>query len=637
MGDLVIMSLNDLKHANGGTDPISISVFAWAENVSFDVPTGLAAPEMADEHDQDIISRPASAVARFASSLTNVPFISPFARATEIGASAVASISKIFGYPSPTNLEYMMMVPSPKTSLATVDNKYVTNKLSVDSKQEVTIDPRTTGINPADELPIASIAGRESYLTSFDWIVSMPQDVSIFQVRVDPFLYRTLGSEYHFPACAAAALPFEYWRGTMRFRFQVVSSNYHKGRLRLVYDPFQFNGTPQFNTQYTTIHDISAEKDFTIDIGWAQNEPFRQRADLTYPSFQGGGFLVGNPSGSNGVLGVYVMNQLTTPGTVPADIKINVFVSMLDDFEVAVPNPDITKWSFREPEMYIGEPEMDSGDADCCVEAITDPPTIDKIADTIIDTPDTTKLFFGEVIGSFRQMLKRTVLHEIRRVNELPETTLFRMTRGAFPEYGGFITDGLLQGSMAYEYTDGRKAIICNTTYLNYVARMFAGWRGSIRWTVDTSMLNVSGGTEHYNSVTSQLSRTTSGIRTQQSVSLTDAITENSMIALFNSIYQDSTNGMFLGNTSVNPIQSIEVPFYSNNRFVVTWKDEGLYEFGMPVAPSWCLSTVVPGTEGVNESFLTTYCSAGEDFNLFFFNGMPPIYRQSGFPFDSGV
>jgi hypothetical protein len=377
----------------------------------------------------------------------------------------------------------MMMVPTPKTSLATVDNKYVTNKLSVDSKQEVTIDPRTTGIDPTDELPIASIAGRESYLTSFDWAVSELQDSTLFKIRVDPFLFRTLGFEYHFPACAAAVLPFQYWRGTMRFRFQVVSSNYHKGRLRLAYDPYDLSGIPEFNTQYTTIHDISAEKDFTIDIGWAQQAAYAERADTGNPSF--GEFLAPNSTGSNGMLGVYVMNQLTTPGATVADIQVNVFVSMLDDFEVAMPNPDMTAWRFREPEMFIGEPEMDSGAADCCDDAITDPPTIDQMADTIIDTPDTTKLFFGEVIGSFRQMLKRTVMHEIVRVEEPVGTSLFTMTRGAFPEYGGYITTLVTPNSMAYEYNDGTAIIPCNTTYLNYVTRMFAGWRGSVRWTVD--------------------------------------------------------------------------------------------------------------------------------------------------------
>jgi hypothetical protein len=101
---------------------------------------------MADEHEQAVISRPASTVARYARALTNIPWIGPFARATEIGAGAVSAIAKIFGYSAPVELNYNMMVPAPRPSLAVVDTKYPANKLSVDSKQEVTIDPTTTGI-----------------------------------------------------------------------------------------------------------------------------------------------------------------------------------------------------------------------------------------------------------------------------------------------------------------------------------------------------------------------------------------------------------------------------------------------------------------------------------------------------------
>jgi hypothetical protein len=39
MGQCYLRSLNDLKHANGATDVVTISVFAWAEDVSMSVLT----------------------------------------------------------------------------------------------------------------------------------------------------------------------------------------------------------------------------------------------------------------------------------------------------------------------------------------------------------------------------------------------------------------------------------------------------------------------------------------------------------------------------------------------------------------------------------------------------------------------
>lgn len=653
MGECVLMSINDLQHANGGVDPLTISVLAWAENVSYAIPTASRptapvrnVPEMADEHEQAVVSRPASTVARYAGALTNIPWIGPFAKATEIGASAVAAIAKIFGYSSPANLDYSIMVPTPRSSLAVVDTKYPTNKLSVDSKQEITIDPATTGINSVDELPIASIASRESYLTSFDWTINDAPDSPLFQIRVDPGHRRVLGREYHFPACAAATIPFDYWRGTMRFRFQIVTSAYHKGRIRIVYDPNGGNANPEFNTHYTTVHDISNEKDFTVDVGWAQNEPFRKPLDHSVTGYNDGSSPFSSYSDrANGVLSVYVLNALTVPGTVVADVQVNVFISMLDDFEVAMPNADICSWRFRDPvpptPRLRNVPEMAQeamdNDMDCCENPVNDPPTIDTMADALIETPDTTKLFFGEVIGSFRQLLKRTMLSEVKRIPDDTESTYYSLERRAFPEYGGLYTGGTLSNGMPLVYSNGQLVVPCATTYINFVGRMFLAWRGSIRWTFDTATLNVQGGTDRFNSVTVTLSRKNSTFRTHSSGPLVSPTEPEINIGpnLTDLGDAETSFGAHLLNTNVNPIQSIEVPFYSNKRFYLTQNETAFDDF--VEEPSYRVSTILPGSSNDSDvSVLKMYCSAGEDFNLFFFNGLPPVYYSTNLPNDPG-
>jgi len=644
MGECVLMSINDLKHANGGTDPITITVLAWAENVSYAIPTAnrpemlINTPEM-DEHNKDVISRPASAIARYAGSLSNIPGIGRFARATEIGASAVASVAKIFGYSSPTQLDYEMVVPTPRTSLAVVDTKYPTNKLTVDSKQEVTIDPVTTGIRADDELPIASIAGRESYLTSFNWTVNSNPDDMLFQIRVDPFMYRKNADEYHLTACAAACVPFKYWRGTMRYRFQIVSSNYHRGRLRIVYDPLAGKISPGFNTHYTTIHDIASDKDFTIDVGWAQAEPYRENIRFGTTPFSTSLSVPMDASlkAGNGVLAVYVLNQLTIPGTEVADIQVNVFVSALDDFEVGMPSDEVHRWSFRPPAAtFLNVPEMavedENGETD---NPITDPMKIDQYADTLIESPDTTRLFFGEVIASFRQLLKRAVLHEAIVLKEIENTSIVIIDRSAFPEYGGRYYSTSAPNGIVVTYTNGRKYIPCATTLLNYVGRMFLGWRGSVRWIVDTSNLNVSGGTDTYNSLSATISRSDGCLRISNVLPLpyTNANPNNIMADYVNAVDSESSLGCFVGNTNVNPLMSIEVPFYSNRRFISTQYEESFSD--MTSTPAWRMSCVIPGTiPGSDRSVLRTYCSAGEDLNFFFFNGMPPLYYVANIPTD---
>jgi hypothetical protein len=652
MGECVLMEINSLQHANGGTDPLTIRVLAWAENVSYAIPTAATpanVPEMGggDEHEQAVISRPASTVARIARSLTNIPMIGPFARATEIGATAIAAVAKIFGYSSPVELDYGIMVPNPRPSLAVVDAKYPTNKLAVDSKQEVTIDPSTTGISATDELPIASIAGRESYLTSFDWDTEYDPDRCLYQQYVDPFATRANGAERHFTACAAAVLPFDYWRGTMRFRFQIVASNFHKGRIRIVYDPYGGVIDPEYNTHYTTIHDISMEKDFTVDIGWAQHVPYRRPIGPTTP------FSVSDTvplpplrNSGNGVLSVHVLNKLTTPGTVVSNIQVNVFVSMLDDFEVAMPNSDLGRYRFRNPNpparqtRSITEPEMgeDSmGDMDCCEAPITDPPTIDTMADALIETPDTTKLFFGEVVASFRQLMKRTCLSEVVLVGEQTTSTIFSLTRRAFPEYGGNYDGGAFGSSLALTYTNGSQVVPYATTYLNYLGRMFIGWRGSVRWTFDTSTLNVSGGGDLFNSLTLNYSRTDSTARTTNSLPLppTGLPVINIGPDLVDTGGPETLKGCYLGNSRVNPVQSVEVPFYSAQRFLTTLEEPAFDT--IVTGPAFNLSVVLPSSANAADiSVLRMFTSAGEDLNFFFFNGLPPMYFQPTLPSDPG-
>jgi len=560
----------------------------------------------------------------------------------------LAAVAKIFGYSMPMNLNYDIMVPNPRASLAVVDTKYPGNKLSVDSKQELTLDPRTTGIQGDDELPIASIAGRESYLTTFDWDQNTAVDTLLFSCRVDPFVYATnltastSSTEIHLPACAYAVLPFKYWRGTMRFRFQIVSSAYHKGRLRVVYDPEQAIASPGYNTQYTTIHDISSEKDFTVDVGWGQTTSYREKLDRADAAFSTTPLALPSTAATNGNIAIYVVNQLTTPGIVAADLQVNVFVSMLDDFEVAQPTRDVTNYTRRlpefTPEMGFAFPEMGmEDDMDCCDNPVADPPVIDTHAHIKIQDDDVTKLFFGEAIASFRQMMKRTCLAEFVRVPENTVATRFAFNRAAFPEQSGLYAGGLATNSMVLQLSDGSQIVPTANNYLTYLALAFADYRGSTRWVIDTSSLNVQGNGDRFNSLTILLNRAESIFRQFFTSVLVPATAPNNnlIITSINAEKNQNMLGQYLGNTNVNPIQAIEVPFYSPRRFVPTMF-EYAYDQQYPY-PGFNFSAVLPGTDSTDEvSFVRLYCSAGEDLNFFFYQGPPVVFYEPSFNLDPG-
>lgn len=680
MGEVVLASFNNLRHANAGTEPINISVMAWAENVKFAIPTrsvpipsAMSIPESgkapsgngkgSDEHERNVISRPATNVARVAGALSNVPVIGPYAKATEIGANAVAQTAKMFGLSAPNNLDYAIYEPHAKHSIAVTDTKQSANKVTIDSKQELTIDPRTTGIREDDELPIASMAGRESYLTQFTWTLQDQSGLHLWNSRVDPGLKFRNGDEWHFPACAVAALPFQYWRGTMRFRFQVVASEYHKGRLRIVYDPRIGGISSEYNTHYSTVHDIAESKDFTVDVGWGQHEPYKESLGWYSSPEYGIVPLTTNISQGNGVISVYVLNKLSVPSQTNSQVQVNVFVSALDDFEVAAPDEKMSHLKFRpnvDPPSPLttrsndgyskfmeglslrgGVPESgtvpEAEDCDDQDAPVVDPPPIDTMADSQLDQPLTTKVFMGETIGSYRTLLRRGYKSEVFGLPEVESTASLNLSRSSFPVNGGFVVGQTpAPGSILKTYQDGRFYVQTCTTLLNYLGRAFLGWRGSTRWTVDTSALNLSSirssgsGTDFWNSITFMLSRKNKFTNT---LTIGATLDTNLMSApvLINEIERGTDLcGLHIGNTAVNPIQTVEVPYMLTDRFTYTFREDN-FEITNTGA-GWNLTALFPASQSAADNgFIKLFVSAGEDFNFFFFNGMPPVYFEQAY------
>lgn len=353
MGSVIIHGMQDLKHANGSTDAITVSVFVWAEEVSLSVPTanepGALTPQMGqkDEYKKDgPISKPANFVAKVAGALEAVPPIAPFAKATQMAANAVAGVASIFGYSRPTILQDVE--PYRPTYLGNMANTNVGDssvKLTLDGKQELTVDPRTMGLGGMDEMTIKSIACRESYLTAFPWPKSAVAETLLWNSEVSPVLWNELPGppdEIHMPACCFAAVPFKYWRGSMKFRFQVIASAFHKGRLKITYDP-SYPLTNEYNTNYTHIIDLAKERDFTLEIGWGHERSMvghRNPGEDTIPWSLTP--LGADPlNNGNGILSIYVVNDLTTPNsTTNNDASVNVYVSAGDNFEVFDPDSE---------------------------------------------------------------------------------------------------------------------------------------------------------------------------------------------------------------------------------------------------------------------------------------------------------
>jgi hypothetical protein len=623
MGGIGMRELTPLKHANGANDIVSVSVFAWAEDVSLSVLTSRDAaitPQSGEEIDQanatGVVSGPATAVARIAAHMVKVPYIGPFAMATSMAANTTAAIAQLFGYSRPPVTRAPVPYrPTTVSSLALTNVPDVSQKLTVDHKQELTIDPRISGVGGLDPLNIREIAKRESWLTRFSWPVSTSTEALLWNGRVTPVTWNESGNPlapaYHLPACAFAALPFKYWTGTMKFRFQIVASAYHKGRLKIVYDP-DFIASNEYNVNYLRIVDIAEEKDFTVEVGIGQeitllshhlpgpDSMTQVHSTTAYASKEAG----------NGVLAVYVVNELTVPNSVVNnDIEINVFVSMGDDFEVFVPRDKFQAYTFFEPQ---------SGEENAPEQDIVDP-----LGPGSTYMPNTSKVWTGESITSFRTMLKRysvwTTLADPGTRNVLTG----RFNR--FPYYRGAYTNAADRAFDDSEYS------YCNTLLLHWVRLAYMGSRGSIRYKIIPRGIR---GLEVNQMSVSLATNDGPAYQHQRTTIVAESLVSSRKKIMYNDIGGVlpanqtllGTLGASVTTGGVNPTLEFEVPYYHSSRFEPGRVEN--YVASKFMSTPWNYRIESGSAAVTGSAVYDIYVAAGEDFQCYWFVGLPKFYYE---------
>lgn len=648
MGHLYIRSLNALKHANGGTTPVNVSVFAWATDVSLSVPTSVnmsaLSPQSGEEVDiankMGIVSGPATSIAKIADTISSIPPIAPFAKATSQVATGVAGIARTLGYSRPTETRNPLATrPHPVSSLASCTVPDTAQKMTVDDKQELTIDPRISGLGGEDPLSIAGIASRESYLTSFEWYPGTAAETHLWNVRVQPALFNKTGNAFHFTSLAVASLPFKYWTGTLKFRFQIVCSNFHKGRIKVVYDP-NFVESNEYNINYMEIIDISEKQDFTISIAPAQPvnimkrmEPQVNAVNTVFSTTE-----FSSAAAGNGTLGVYVVNDLTTPSLTSDPISINVYVSAGKDFEVFVPDNEFQSFVFK-PQSGL---EPQSG-TEVVVDAITeeedDAPEQDVSTDIALVSnihDQNSLVFIGERILSFRTLLKRYNLHRTERLsNGDGQNQMTILARPAFPGLRGHVFGAVDQQTTSDVYN------YMNTLLLHWVTYAFSGFRGSIR----TKML-IPGATATANGVTNYRPKLSVWIERQPPGSIAHTwFKQFTTMSKYN--YDDGAaasgvydytayrsakrmtghNGIIYADENINSNIEFETPFYNQKRYIPGKRED------------WTTSVLdfegyklIAESYSSNERLINIYNAIGEDFQVFWYSGLPKMYFEASPP-----
>lgn len=621
MGVVNIRELTGLKHANAAVQPLTISVFVWATDVQYAVPTSVPSSSLVaqagDEYGSGPVENIATAVGGAAAHLAKLPVVGPYARATTVAASAAARLARAAGWSRPAIIaDDAGMRPRFISSLAPSDAGDNVTKLTVDSKQEVSVDTSVIGIDLPDELSIAGIGARESFLTTFAWGTTAVSGDHLYNMRVAPNLCSIQSGTVYLPAMAFATLPFAFWRGKLRFRFQIVASAYHRGRLRVVYDP-SYIKTLESNVQYTRIVDIAEERDIIIEVDWAQTAHYLPvGSPANGNSWSSSTAFASASANTNGVLGIYVMNDLATPNsTVNNDISINVYVSAVD-LEVAAPravgNGTTGYNNLYNNTVQAGE-EMDNPDSGN--EPGCGPPTSDITFGNAPNDSHDADVYFGEVVTSMRQLLRRYNYDFTTLVVSSSATnpSIYVATLPDTPVPTGY-------NSVSYHTTTaGGKWNYVMPSLARLLPQCFVASRGSQRVKY---MINGPSS----NALTMTVTRAaTAGAPVLPVAAVVLPITSGSnyMRAILAN-RPTSGPGAVVTPPSRQPVIETELPYYKNVRF-----DEArIANVGAALATSPFITyhnLEVTTPPGVATYYVDRYTAVGEDYSLAWWQGCPPL------------
>jgi hypothetical protein len=625
LGRLSFRGYTALASANGAaSNGVQIQVYAWMENPCLFGPTTSLSMQSGDEYGNGPISAPAAAAAHWAMYLSKVPIIGRFAKATGIGASAVSQMAKLFGWTNVPVIEDVKPLKNvPFHDLASAHISEPTSKFFLDPKGELCVDPAVVGLSSEDELSIAHLVQRESFLTTGTWAAGAAAGSIIFSAAPNPYLgdRGTISSAgtytCAFTPMAWIAAAFGHWRGDIIFRFKVICSKFHSGRLRIHWDPLgDLSSTADVtHVTYTTILDIQESDEVEFRVPYMQALPWTpvQANVSSLNSWTTSGVISVNGV-SNGTLTVRVLNNLTAP-TDAATCSVLVFVRGAENLEFA--NPRDIPSNAQLLSMQSGEEPFNP------------------------KTPLNERYLinWGEPVPTVRLLLRRSNLVDRitvpkAAITATDEAGILRVTQSRLPPPPGYDlgaytkAKGVETPATTYGYN------FTNQSCLSWFAGAFVAMRGSVRW--HYNVVNPDGSLPHNITITRRVGSTlTTGsqylecayISGASNTATTQSLLKGKMWGAYDKF--SGASGVAMTNPNTQTGVSVEYPMMTNY----------LFQYANPAY--WLLGTSSDGSNldtynldmdihpaagtGYGRLQIHRYASAGTDFTLHFFLNTPTV------------
>jgi len=646
MGAITPIVYAPLLSSNGASGAsTTIQVYAWAEDVKLMGPTIKLAVQSADEYSAGPVEKLASAMASASGYLENVPIIGRYMRASSIIATAVGSVAHLFGFtnvPNIANVHAFKNQPFPH--FASTEISTPVEKLTLDPKNELCIDPRTVGLDGTDELSIKYICSKESFLGTGIIALSDVVDYQPFAAFVSNMYSQhvTGANPYRFLPLSYVSSAFQYWRGDIIFRFKFICTKYHKGRVRITYDPLGNISTnaDSYSTAFNRVVDIGEENDVEVIVpymqarSWLLVEP--SPSATAWIAFNGGTLAAPTIGTHNGMISIRLVTPLSAP-TTTADVRVQVFVRAGDNFEVAMPRANLgfTTQALQSQDEW----DIDAFDQDIQSEDIIDYGEPTKvIAGTSYNNahPARHLVNMGETICSLRQLMRRStfvISVGVPNATATDGTAAYSHIFSKYPPFYGYDTTSYVQapGTVVPGSNFGFNYV--GVTPYGWFSPMYIGQRGSMIWHINTRSKIPLGNTR-----VSKYSGTLTGATANKTtIDFGQPATFGKVSYSNMRSKADDWGGSSVTNQNTQTGLSALLPQYNPNRFTFvnpTYANQGqsvdntnyeLFRLQYDVQP------IAHPAESFDNVTIDKYVSIGPDFTLFFWLNVPDTFFI-GFP-----
>jgi len=418
------------------------------------------------------------------------------------------------------------------------------------------------------------------------------------------------------------------WRGDIIVRMRVIASQYHRGRLRVSYDPQGniFVDSNSTTVVQTKIIDISENTDIQFRIPYmAATSWLRTRATAVddYDMITGTTSLSYDEDFHNGRFQIRVLNPLSAPkDTAPATLVISIRGA--DNFEIA--NPSDIRFGSNYPSNFVVQSKSASGNID--------PETGEEVEVMVMGTssPPVASRYMvnmGEQFQSLRPLLRRTCMVNLELATRTGagsnSTTFFKFIQSKYPPSWGYDPDGIHEGdSLKTPGTDKR----FNFTTINpytWISPCFVGQRGSMMWHFNADFPGGVGNVK-VRRITETDADVLAELRTTRTLYATGSYYDTARNSIIRS--GPGTSGQAMTNQRTQSALSVLMPQYNKYRFVSASPDFAVFGTDEDDTENekFAVEVQIPASTANAPCTFERHYSVGTDFTLFYFLNVPPRY-----------